>query len=349
MANYWSLIVLLTAAAICSSHAYERDDELSIDSFDPQSFTEEEPIEDNEDNLASEEDEQNIQKLFYGWKNFDEQEKKDFLEILSIISKPSSKASSTEYELKNGKRYYKSVQFRMAKSSAVVSIRGHWEMEANNDNRKSWIGLFKVGASDDEGIAYAKTNGRAKGYVQFNNIHLETMKGGYHKNAYELRFFKQGRERSIKPSEANKLRVEFMNARRYHDDDDEKTEKYMKLATTVGTVLERVEADGEARRSGQHSQKQMLEAWLRFDEEEQEFLHQVLVEYKEREQMKEEEEEEEEDMETMESTTQNDGKIKLRIELIKATASFTPLLNITKAIQEDTPTVAVYHTANIQE
>ena len=75
----------------------------------------------------------------------------------------------------------------------------------------------------------------------------------------------------------------------------------------------------------------------------------MLVEYKEREQMKEEEEEEEEDMETMESTTQNDGKIKLRIELVKATASFTPLLNITKAIQGDTPTVAVYHTANIQE
>ena len=341
MANYWSLIVLLTAAAICSSHAYERDDVLSTNSYDPQSFTEEE---DNEDNLHSEEDEQNIQKLFYGWKNFDEQEKEDFLEILSIISKPSSKASSTEYELKNGKRYYKSVQFRMAKSNAVVSIRGHWEMEANNDNRKSWIGLFKVGASDDEGIAYAKTNGRAKGYVQFNNIHLETMKGGYHKNAYELRFFKQGRERSIKPSEANKLRVEFMNTRRYHDDDDEKTEKYMKLATKVGTILERVEADGEARRSGQYSQKQMLEAWLRFDEEEQEFLHQVLVEYKEREQMKEEEEEEE-DMETM----VNDGKIKLRIELVKATASFTPLLNITKAIQGDTPTVAVYHTANIQE
>ena len=324
----WSVLIIIAAITNIGAGTHAIDDSAVVSS--PFSFSEE-PNEIIKDHHTSKE--KLLQKLFLAFKHSRDGERRDFLNI--VLKQSNRKKGASDYVEVNGNRYYHNVHFNIADNSAVVSITVHWEME-KNDYSDSWIGLFKLGASNDDSIAHARTSGAARGYIELHDINLGILKGDYRNDIYELRFFNENSPTSLAPSETNYLRLSFTSRPSYDNiGDGQSSEKENAFLSAIASAVQASEGHNDENEKPFHFWNDMQNLWLRFDMEEQALLRQALIALNEKDQQK---------LQVKKNKGPHDIIIKLQVKLLKAKIAFKPLLNVAKVMKGTVPMVGILAT-----
>uniref|UniRef100_A0A1X7V8F2 Uncharacterized protein n=1 Tax=Amphimedon queenslandica TaxID=400682 RepID=A0A1X7V8F2_AMPQE len=218
-----------------------------------------------------------IEALVQGWRQLSNEERLEFKEFIDSVTGRRSNSSNNS-AVTEGHRHrkfttYPSIGLYSYKSYLYYYPTIHWSLSSTPDTNNYWVGIYKVGATDRQYLAWRWVRKNTKGSYYIGKLAtkcLEVSTSRYEE--FELRLFKGGYQRL--PASSNKLYGKVNSSppksASYQSRNESELDPQMK--SFIQSLEKALDSNAESTLTKENLQN----LWFQFSEQERDLLYPIL-------------------------------------------------------------------------